>query len=396
MKFTPLFFTIICFTLGMYLSQGQTIRSNGQIDATIISQSAFLDASANTFSNSIRTGKGLAFPRTDLTTFQFVSDGNIFSFPTRYDGMIVYNTATGVTTSTFSGVGSQTVAPGFYYFSNPSGLSVNGNGEWIAFTHLATNEIMLTGSLSTTMAGLVSETLTLNLSADTTALDVFDFSSFEEVKTGTTSPAGQTFVPAAAVGDLYVDSSTLQLWVYDGAWKLIESAVENLYTDDGTLAVNRVVTLSGSSTLSFEGTVSNTLIYNTHVELKRGLQDANGNFGTAGQVLSSTGSDTTQWISAAQGLIRLETGDYTAQIEDGTILVSPTGDVTITLPTPTAAQNGTSLTVKRANAYTISNTLAIASAALFDESTNKLNLNVSYQGYTLKAFGGAWYITQRF
>ena len=131
--------------------------------------------------------------------------------------------------------------------------------------------------------------------------------------------------------------------------------------------------------------------------LNKALIDGDGNVGTAGQVLSATASNTTRWISPAQGLIRLETGNYNALIQDGTILVQPAGAVTITLPTPTLADNGITLTVKRASVYTgPTDTLTVTSAAQFDQSTNNLNLNVSYQGYTVQAFGGAWYITQRF
>ena len=381
------------FFIGSLFVLGQ-LKSASTIDNTITGESVFIDGSSfSSFSANI--GRGLAFPRADLTTFKFVSEGSFLTFPTRYDGMIVYNTATGSTPATGSGVGNQNVIPGFYYFKNSGSPTGTASGRWVPFTHLATNGIILTGTLSTTDSGLVSETLTLNLSADTTA-DVFDFSDFEEVKTGTTSPAGQTFVPAAAVGDLYVDSSTLQLWVYDGAWKLIESAVENLYTDDGTLTGNRTVTFTGSNTLSYQGTASNTVLYNTGVRLNESLQDSDGDAGTPGQVLSSTGSKT-DWISPVQGLVRLETGTYSATLADGTILVQPTGAVTINLPTPTAQDNGISLTVKRANSYAgTGDTLAVASTAQFDESTNNLNLNVSYQGYTVQAYNGNWYITQRF
>jgi hypothetical protein len=205
-----------------------------------------------------------------------------------------------------------------------------------------------------------------------------------------------TSVTSPTAGNIYVDESTGDVYTYttSNMWEIQQG--DNIYTADGTFIGSRVASFNATDTLTFEGTVSNTVIYNTHIELKRGLQDSNGDFGTSGQVLSTTGSDTTQWISAAQGLIRLESGNYTAQVEDGTILVQPTGAVIITLPTPTTAQNGTSLTVKRANTYTGSNTLAITSTASFDQSNDDLNLNVSYQGYTLKAYEGSWYITQRF
>ena len=111
------------------------IRTNLVPASTIGNQSAFLDAGGSTFNSSTNNGKGLAFPRTNLTTFQFVADGSAFSFPTRYDGMIVYNTATGTTPAAGSGVrsgiGSQAVIPGFYYFSNPTAASVVGNGQWL-------------------------------------------------------------------------------------------------------------------------------------------------------------------------------------------------------------------------------------------------------------------------
>ena len=168
---------------------------------------------------------------------------------------------------------------------------------------------------------------------------------------------------------------------------------------DGTAWVENTALLSDgtattTATTDVVVTGSTSLATTT---LNNALIDGNGSAGTAGQILSATASNTTRWISPAQGLIRLETGNYNALIQDGTILVQPAGAVTITLPTPTLADNGVSLTVKRASAYTgPADTLTVTSAAQFDQSTNNLNLNVSYQGYTLQAFGGAWYITQRF
>jgi hypothetical protein len=111
------------------------IRSNNAINATIANQSAFFDASGGIFTSSVNNGKGLVFPRTNLTTFTFERDGNALAYPTRYDGMIVYNTTEGTTPAAGpgvrSGVGSQSVTPGFYYFSNPTSASVVGNGQWL-------------------------------------------------------------------------------------------------------------------------------------------------------------------------------------------------------------------------------------------------------------------------
>ncbi|WP_106914919.1 hypothetical protein [Chryseobacterium aurantiacum] len=113
------------------------LRANNAISTNITGQSVFLDASANGFSTSANNGKGIAFPRTDLTTFTFATTTTSnFNFPTAYDGMIVYNSKAGNTPGTGSGVGNQAVVPGFYYFSNPTGGSGNAyatsTGQWMA------------------------------------------------------------------------------------------------------------------------------------------------------------------------------------------------------------------------------------------------------------------------
>jgi len=112
------------------------IRANNAISTNITSQSAFLDASANGFTTTLNNGKGIAFPRTDLTAFTFATQtGSNFNFPTAYDGMIVYNSTAGTTPTSGSGIGGQSVSPGFYYFSNPTGGSGNGyatsTGQWM-------------------------------------------------------------------------------------------------------------------------------------------------------------------------------------------------------------------------------------------------------------------------
>ena len=97
------------------------IRTNNGTSGNIGGHSAFIDASANLFSNSNNSGKGIAFPTTDLTVFTFnPSTGGSSSYPTAFHGFIVFNTETGTTPSSGSGVGNQSVEPGFYYFNNPS------------------------------------------------------------------------------------------------------------------------------------------------------------------------------------------------------------------------------------------------------------------------------------
>lgn len=93
-----------------------------------VNSSAFIDASSNTTNNgTVGTGKGLVFPRVNLETFTFVGTSGIpNNFPSRYDGMIVYNTAS----SGVAGVGTTegTLAPGFWFYENKT-TSVTG-GTW--------------------------------------------------------------------------------------------------------------------------------------------------------------------------------------------------------------------------------------------------------------------------
>jgi hypothetical protein len=112
------------------------IRSNNAIANTVAAQSVFLDASTPSFNGSTNNGKGLLFPRTNLTTFTFATvTGNALSFPTAYDGMIVFNSTVGTTPVAGSGIGGQTVSVGYYYFSNPTGGSGNAyatsTGQWL-------------------------------------------------------------------------------------------------------------------------------------------------------------------------------------------------------------------------------------------------------------------------
>ncbi|MFC5871312.1 hypothetical protein ACFP3I_01775 [Chryseobacterium arachidis] len=75
-------------------------------------------------------GRGLGFPRTNLTTFQFNTspmDNDVTL--SHFDGMVVFNSATG---NTVAGQGVQVaVIPGFYYFSNPGNPGNITNGRWI-------------------------------------------------------------------------------------------------------------------------------------------------------------------------------------------------------------------------------------------------------------------------
>ncbi|WP_312900657.1 tail fiber domain-containing protein [Chryseobacterium taichungense] len=126
---------------------------NSTTNSAIANSSSFIDASSNSILNSTTNeGKGLLFPRTDLTLFTAFGGspiGTPVSFPYYYDGLIVYNTAT----SGVAGVGSTqgTLTAGYWYYDNKSG-TING-GTWkllssgfTPISYTAGSGLTLTGS----------------------------------------------------------------------------------------------------------------------------------------------------------------------------------------------------------------------------------------------------------
>jgi hypothetical protein len=118
----------------LFLSVGTVasaqVLSNGVIGNQFPNENIFLDASTNN-SASVNDGKGLLFPTTDLTTFTFkVSSLDGINFPSAYDGMVVFNIATG-NTLTNDGVVSTAVTRGYYYFDNPNKNTDVTGGRWL-------------------------------------------------------------------------------------------------------------------------------------------------------------------------------------------------------------------------------------------------------------------------
>lgn len=118
------------------------VKVQSDVQSSIVNQNAFLDASSYTnYANNL--GKGFNFPRTDLTTWEFITDqlGGFANFPTAFDGMVVYNTGTGTTIDDATKGGKKVaVEPGFYYFANPeadpnanfgAGETNIARGQWV-------------------------------------------------------------------------------------------------------------------------------------------------------------------------------------------------------------------------------------------------------------------------
>ena len=106
----------------IFSASAQVRIVNSALNTAAVQSSAFMDGSSNTTTNaSTNQGKGIVFPRVDLTTFTAFGGSGIGvpnNYPGRYDGFIVYNIAeTGV-----AGVGSTdgTLTKGFWYYDNPT------------------------------------------------------------------------------------------------------------------------------------------------------------------------------------------------------------------------------------------------------------------------------------
>jgi len=122
-------FVLICLAINVFWATAQVKTNQTISNGAISTSSAFLDASSSPSWNlTTNTGKGLLFPRVDLTTFAaFAYAGTVgltTNYPSRFDGMIVYNSATGT-----AAIGGTAVTPGFYYYANTT-TTING-GNWV-------------------------------------------------------------------------------------------------------------------------------------------------------------------------------------------------------------------------------------------------------------------------
>lgn len=126
---------VTVFGLAIFSLGYSQVQTNENMVSTLKRTNFFLDASLFNGQSDKSVGKLLGFPSTDLKTFEFktqvAEDEVVTSF---FDGVIVYNTATGKTGANPATQGIQVdVEPGFYYFYNPNGV-VNGNvneGRWV-------------------------------------------------------------------------------------------------------------------------------------------------------------------------------------------------------------------------------------------------------------------------
>ncbi|WP_347218047.1 hypothetical protein [Chryseobacterium sp.] len=159
------------------VSYAQVRIVNSASNAGVGNMTAFIDASSNSTANGQpNVGKGLLFPRTDLTTLTAFGGGPTgapTSFPTRYDGMIVYNTAA----AGVAGVGATqgTLSPGYWFYENKT-TNVNG-GTWKPLGALPNPKlnILTTETVTNTLvnnAQVYAIKGTFNASGTSTAVDI--------------------------------------------------------------------------------------------------------------------------------------------------------------------------------------------------------------------------------
>lgn len=175
--------------------QAQVQMNNGVTNGVsgsnvLIDGSTFFSPEAGATNN---LGKGIVVPGVDLTLFEFdltLADG--VTFPSYFDGMIVYNRATGKTLTTGNRPSTSVdVVPGFYYFSNPSGAA-NGSitaGLWkpigdsnASIAYSAANGMTLSG-------------FTMGLGGPLTAATNVDQATFPLTFDGTASAGMGTSAP---------------------------------------------------------------------------------------------------------------------------------------------------------------------------------------------------------
>jgi hypothetical protein len=229
------------------------IKTNTAAESAIGSENPFLDASNfKDYANNI--GKGLVFPRTDLTQWLFKTDSfDGFSvFPTAFDGMIVYNTGTG---STLSGQGTVvSVTPGFYYFYNPTGTDDVTTGVWKPMGGISgVIKVVDGGTGVTTSTG--SGSVVLNTSPSLAGVPLAPTAA---VGTNTTQVATTQFVAAAINSATFEASATAAQTTFNLANSPKATSVQLFI--NGIRISNTAVSISGGNIANYNSASNNSYV----------------------------------------------------------------------------------------------------------------------------------------
>lgn len=216
---------ISVFIFGVTWNANAQLNSNNAITPYIPNENPFLDASSNfdLLVDPSSNGKGLAFPRTDLTQWVFRTNNmdGVF-FPSAFDGMIVYNSGTGNTPTTGNNPTTSTVVrPGFYMFSNPNGyfaLTIN-SGKWVRLNDNNVTSLPNGGSLPAIAAGNPVTGDVFYKTGAASGLYVFDGSAWTVVTVTNTAGTGLTLTAGAFSVNTSQNISTLSNLTSNGLVK---------------------------------------------------------------------------------------------------------------------------------------------------------------------------------
>jgi len=220
-----LFLTIpLLFVVTLCFAQVRVVNTPNNSGAA--NSSAFIDASSNVgLNNNATRGKGILFPRTNLQIFNNFGGAPIGipnSYPTRYDGLIVYNTAT----SGVAGAGNTegTLSEGYWFYENKTS-STNG-GTWKPLGSEGSPKIHITENTPT-------ETNLVTL--DTTVEKVISITGTADGIT-THMDLGTTVLPENTVVNfrkaIICDSTGTQVLVATGSY---DSATNKFVTGNGMM-----------------------------------------------------------------------------------------------------------------------------------------------------------------
>lgn len=161
---------LLIVILTIFPNVNAQINTNANTIPAVSNSNLFLDASNFEGFADQSVGRGLGFPRTNLTSFAFdLTVIDEIAILSDFDGMVVYNNATGTTGNTPATQGQQVaVTPGFYYFSNPGNPGNVTDGQWIR--------------LGTTDSGVKSKTVVGTATGTSATLSLGTFTAGEVTK----------------------------------------------------------------------------------------------------------------------------------------------------------------------------------------------------------------------
>ncbi|RAR75315.1 beta strand repeat-containing protein, partial [Flavobacterium aciduliphilum] len=355
---------ITLFVLAAFYSVSLKAQVNtNQVPQNAISgENAFIDASTN-FNDANSLGKGLVFPRTDLTAWEFKTDAlDGIMFPNAFDGMIVYNTATG---NTPSGQGDVVaVTPGFYYFFNPDGNFDITTGHWVRIGGADQSHSLVSG------AGTPDNNSGTNgdFFIDTTNNVIYGPKAagvWPPTGTSLVGPAGAQGQPGATGAD---GQNTYQIWLSQGNSGTISQFLDSL---KGVAGTNGATWNSGagipSDALGSNGdyylnTTTNDVYLKT-ADTYSIITNIKGATGPAGSNATVTG---TAPIDVTSGVVSInDSGITTTKLADNSVTSAKILDGTIV-----DADISDSASISDTKLATISAVGKVANSATTATSTN--------------------------